>query len=235
METANHAEMPNGQFRRRAVAVAEMDRAGFDDEALQECVDGEALLLGFRHQECFGFWRNVEAHWVMLLYQGYRNEGGEWRLWLGLPPRAELEQVMAFDTGPGNMVMDALVTALTRGRQTYDRAGRLAASGHVAEKLLAEMLAHPFLRRRPPKTTGREEFGEMFLSRVLASARRLRLRPEDMLATVTAFTAETIADAYRRFVFPKLTAGGGAAPQIILCGGGGQKPDPRGMVAPRAG
>jgi anhydro-N-acetylmuramic acid kinase len=97
------------------------------------------------------------------------------------------------------------------------------------------MLAHPFLRRRPPKTTGREEFGEMFLSRVLASARRLRLRPEDMVATVTAFTAETIADAYRRFVFPKLTAGERAALQIILGGGGAKNPTLREMLAQRIG
>jgi anhydro-N-acetylmuramic acid kinase len=152
-----------------------------------------------------------------------------------LPPRAELEQVMAFDTGPGNMVMDALVTTLTRGRQSFDRNGRLAARGHVSDKLLAELMAHPFLRRCPPKTTGREEFGEMFLNRMLASARRLRLRPEDMLATVTAFTAETIADAYRRFVFPKLTAGERAALQIILGGGGAKNPTLREMLARRIG
>ena len=152
-----------------------------------------------------------------------------------LPPRAELDQVTAFDTGPGNMVMDALVTALTRGRQTFDLDGRWAARGHVSENLLAEMMAHPFLRRRPPKTTGREEFGEMFLSRMLASARRLRLRPEVMVATATAFTAETIAHAYRRFVFPRLTAGERAALQIILGGGGAKNPTLRDMLARRVG
>ena len=152
-----------------------------------------------------------------------------------LPPRAELADVIAFDTGPGNMVMDALVTALTRGRQTFDRAGRWAARGHVSEKLLAEMMTHPYLRRRPPKTTGREEFGGMFLSRTLASARRLRLRPEDMVPTATAFTAATIADAYRRFVFPKLKAGGRSAMQIILGGGGAKNPTLRRMLAGQIG
>jgi len=102
-----------------------------------------------------------------------------------LPPQAELDEVIAFDTGPGNMVMDALVTALSRGRQTFDRDGRWAARGRVSEKLLAELIAHPFLRRRPPKTTGREEFGEVFVQGVLASARRLRLSAEDMVATAT--------------------------------------------------
>ena len=150
-----------------------------------------------------------------------------------LPPRAELDQVIAFDTGPGNMVMDALVTALTRGRQTFDRDGRWAARGHVSEKLLAEMTAHPFLRRRPPKTTGREEFGEMFLGRMLASARRLRLRPEDMVATATAFTAATIADAYRRFVFPKIKADERGALQVILGGGGAKNPTLRRILAER--
>jgi anhydro-N-acetylmuramic acid kinase len=152
-----------------------------------------------------------------------------------LPPRAMLDQVMAFDTGPGNMVMDALITALTRGRQTFDRDGRWAARGHVSEKLLAEMMAHPFLRRRPPKTTGREEFGEVFLRRMLASARRRRLRPEDMVATATTFTAATIADAYQRFVLPKLKAGERGALQIILGGGGAKNPTLRDMLARRIG
>ena len=119
----------------------------------------------------------------------------------------ELDDVIAFDTGPGNMVMDALVSgADSRAgkRLTAMAVWRRAAT--YPEKLLAELMAHPFLRRRPPKTTGREEFGEVFVGRLLASARRLRLRGEDMVATATALTAASIADAYRRFVFPKLKA-----------------------------
>ena len=80
-----------------------------------------------------------------------------------LPPCAKLADIIAFDTGPGNMVTDAVVAALTHGRQTFDCDGRLAARGQVSEKLLRELMAHPFLRRRPPKTTGREEFGERFV------------------------------------------------------------------------
>jgi anhydro-N-acetylmuramic acid kinase len=152
-----------------------------------------------------------------------------------LPPRAELDDVIAFDTGPGNMVMDALVMALSRGRQTFDRDGRWAARGRVSEKLLAELMTHPFLRRRPPKTTGREEFGEVFIQRVLASARRLRLGPEDTIATATAFTAASIADAYQRFIFPKLKAGKRGALQIILGGGGARNPTLRRMLAERIG
>jgi anhydro-N-acetylmuramic acid kinase len=152
-----------------------------------------------------------------------------------LPPRAALEQVIAFDTGPGNMVMDALVTALSRGRQTFDRNGRRAARGQVSEKLLAELMAHPFLRRRPPKTTGREEFGEVCLGRMMASARRLRLRPEDMVATATAFTAASVADAYQRFVFPRIKAGERSRLQIILGGGGAKNPTLRRMLTEQIG
>lgn len=152
-----------------------------------------------------------------------------------LPPRAELEDVMAFDTGPGNMVMDGLVAALTRGRQTFDRDGRWAARGRVCDKLLAEMMAHPFLRRRPPKTTGREEFGEAFIKRVFGLARRLRLRPEDTVATATAFTAASIAEAYRRFVFPRLKPAALGRLQIILGGGGAENPTLRSMLARRVG
>ncbi len=152
-----------------------------------------------------------------------------------LPPRAALDQVVAFDTGPGNMLMDALMAVLTQGRQTFDHNGRWAARGQVSEKLLAELMRHPFLRRHPPKTTGREEFGELFLSRVLASARRLRLGPEDLVATATAFTAASIADAYRRFVFPRLTAGERSGLQIILGGGGAKNPTLRRMLAERIG
>ena len=152
-----------------------------------------------------------------------------------LPPQAELDDVIAFDTGPGNMVMDALVTALSRGRQTFDRDGRWAARGRVSEKLLAELMTHPFLCRRPPKTTGREEFGEVFVQRALVSARRLRLSPEDTVATATAFTAASIADACERFVFPKLTARERGALQIILGGGGAKNPTLRRMLSARLG
>jgi anhydro-N-acetylmuramic acid kinase len=152
-----------------------------------------------------------------------------------LPPRAELGDVIAFDTGPGNMVIDALVTALTHGQRTFDRDGRLAARGTVSEGLLAEMMAHPFLRRRPPKTTGREEFGETFVGRMLASARRLRLRTEDMVATASALTAASIADAYRRFVFPRLKAAELERLQIILGGGGAKNPTLRRMLARQIG
>ena len=152
-----------------------------------------------------------------------------------LPARAELSQVLAFDTGPGNMVMDAVVAALSGGRQGYDRDGRWAARGKASEKLLREMLDHPFLRRAPPKTTGREEFGETFVRPTLALARRLRLSKEDTVATITAFTATSIAQAYQRFVFPRLKPGQLFRLQIILGGGGAKNPTLRRMLHQRLG
>jgi len=121
--------------------------------------------------------------------------------------------LLAFDTGPGNMVIDGMMRLVTKGRRQYDRGGILAARGTVHEGLLKEMLRHPFLRRRPPKSTGREQFGQQYCEWLYGRARREGLMSEDMVATATAFTAATIAQAYRRFL-PQLPD------EMILCGGG---------------
>jgi anhydro-N-acetylmuramic acid kinase len=152
-----------------------------------------------------------------------------------LPPRASLGEVMAFDTGPGNMVIDAVVAMLTGGKMAFDRGGQWAARGTVSEKLLSELMAHPFLARRPPKTTGREEFGAPFVTRVMRSARRLRLPKADIVATATAFTAASIAHACQRFVFPKLGPARLSRLQIILGGGGAKNPTLRRMLQQRSG
>jgi len=141
-----------------------------------------------------------------------------------LRPRAELDNVIAFDTGPGNMVIDGVVTVLSRGRLTHDHNGRWAARGRISEKLLARCLTHPYIARCPPKTTGREKFGEPFLREFVAKARRLRLSDADTVATATAFTTESIADAYRRFVLPKIKPASLPKLQIILGGGGAKNP-----------
>ncbi len=133
------------------------------------------------------------------------------------------------------MVIDGIVAALSGGKRSFDQDGRWAAHGAVSEKLLAELMAHPFLRRRPPKTTGREEFGESFVRSLLARARRLRLADADTVATATAFTAASIAAAYARFVFPKLRAGELAQLQIILGGGGAKNATLGRMLAERLG
>ncbi len=122
-------------------------------------------------------------------------------------------EVLAFDTGPGNMVIDGLVRLISKGRRQYDRGGAMAAKGAVNNDLLKEMLRHPFLRRKPPKSTGREQFGESYCESLYGQARKRKLSPEDMVATATAFTASTIANAYRKFL-PTLPD------EMILCGGG---------------
>ena len=152
-----------------------------------------------------------------------------------LPARARLAEVQAFDTGPGNMLIDGAMAALTQGRQTFDRNGQWAARGKVSQALLAELMSHPFLKRRPPKTTGREEFGEHYLAGVLASSRRQHLSREDAVATITAFTAASIADAYRRFVLPRLGASDLRRLQIILGGGGACNATLRSMLAAELG
>ena len=163
------------------------------------------------------------ADWALFTDDKYprilQNIGGIANLTF-LPPGARLDEVMAFDTGPGNMVIDAIVATLSKGRLAMDRGGAWAARGIVSLKLLAEMMSHPFLSRRPPRTTGREEFGEMFVLRVLASARKLRLQNADTLATATAFTARSIAAAYKRWIYPRLRRTQAGSMQIILGGGG---------------
>ena len=131
-----------------------------------------------------------------------------------LPAGGSLSSVRAFDTGPGNMVLDGLIRRLTDGRQTMDRDGRLAAQGTVDTGLLAELLAHPFLKQPPPKTTGREAFGDPFVTRVLATMRRRRLAANDVLATCSLFTAVTVSGA-RRWL--------GESLDEVLVGGGGAR------------
>jgi len=150
-----------------------------------------------------------------------------------LPPGAQLRDVCAFDTGPGNMVMDAAISALSRGKLRFDRNGKWAARGRVCNELLKAWLAHPYFKRVPPKTTGREEFGEPFVRRVLDDARRANLNKFDTLATITALTAEGITQAYRRFVFSKLSKAGIARTKIILGGGGAKNPMLCAMLAER--
>ncbi len=128
-----------------------------------------------------------------------------------LPAGGAPNDVIAFDSGPGNMVMDALAQRLTNGREAYDRGGRLAARGKVSETVLAAMLRHAYFKRQPPKSCGREEFGAAFVEAQLNTFARLKLSTEDWLATATALTAHSIARAYQRL---------GHIDEVILCGGG---------------
>jgi len=130
-----------------------------------------------------------------------------------LPAGGGINDVVAFDTGPGNMMIDRIVHRATRGKSRYDAGGRMAARGTVRDALLAELARHPYVRRRPPKSTGRETFGTPVADAVFDRARAKGMAARDILATVTAFTAESIARAYRRHL-------PGGVDEVILCGGG---------------
>ncbi len=110
--------------------------------------------------------------------------------------------LIAFDTGPGNMVIDALAQELFAKK--FDRNGAIAATGTVLEPTLKEALRNPYFRLRPPRTSGREQFGPSYAMKFLALCRRSSRKKEDAMATATALTAETIASSYRRFVYPKM-------------------------------
>jgi anhydro-N-acetylmuramic acid kinase len=120
---------------------------------------------------------------------------------------------IAFDTGPGNMVIDALVRELTGGRQNFDRNGRIAAQGAVNRALLDRLLAEPYYRKKPPKSAGREQYGAEFVARL----KQTGLPLPDLIATATVLTAATIARAVAPFAMEELIVSGGGAhnPQIL--------------------
>ena len=143
-----------------------------------------------------------------------------------IPANASIREVFAFDTGPGNMVMDALAEQLFG--QSYDKGGEIAASGRVDEDVLGRFIHHGFFREKPPKTAGREEFGRECVRKFLhefthpskgAKAGAASARGHDAIATATALTARSIQYAIRRFVLPKANFS-----EIIVSGGGTRNP-----------
>ena len=124
--------------------------------------------------------------------------------------------VIAFDTGPGNVLIDEAVRLLTGGAARFDRDGRMAAAGVVDTELLEQWLEHPYFRAPPPKSTGREEWGVREATAYLAAARARGLPPDDTVATLTALTAASIARAYRDFL--------GRVDEVIVGGGGARNP-----------
>jgi anhydro-N-acetylmuramic acid kinase len=162
------------------------------------------------------------ADWVLIrhptLGRCVQNIGGIGNVTY-LPPDATLDQVMAFDTGPGNMVIDALTDAATGGRLAYDVDGQIARGAQIREDILAAWMKNPYFDLRPPKTTGRERFGTQFAQRAIAAARERAVPLEDLVATATALTAHSIARAYHEWVEPH-----GPVDEVILGGGGSHNP-----------
>jgi len=137
-----------------------------------------------------------------------------------IPAGASLSQVIAFDTGPGNMVIDAMMEELFARR--YDRDGKVAASGRVLDGVIAQLLRAHFFRQKPPRTAGREEFGREYVGHFLRLCHGAS-KP-DVVATATALTAQSIADAVRRFVAPRFGSQQRHKHEMIVSGGGAKNP-----------
>ncbi len=163
-------------------------------------------------------------------YLLYRNEKlGRISLNLGgianitvIPAAAKPNQVLAFDTGPANMVIDALVSHFTRGRKRFDKSGHLAMRGQHIPSLMEELRKDPYLQLPPPKSTGREYYGRTYVENLIALGRKYHARPNDLIKAATHFTANSVVDAIRRFVLPKhkinqLVISGGGAHNALVC------------------
>jgi len=183
-------------FRARDVA------AGGQGAPLMGCVDW--LLL--RHETR---WRAIQ------------NIGGMSNVTLLAPLSRADVQPLAFDTGPGTALLDAAVAFMTEGALHYDEGGAWAAEGQIDQDWLAELLKHPYYAQQPPKTTGRETFGVALAVRLVMQGRERSLSDTNILATLTALTAASIADAYRRFApapIDEIIIGGGGAHNATLLG-----------------
>lgn len=134
---------------------------------------------------------------------------------------------IAFDTGPGNMIMDFMAEMATNGQFSYDKDGLLAAQGVVDEDVVTELLQHPYFSLKPPKSTGRELFGKEYSQDL---PKRYSLSPLDWVATATAFTASSIVQQYKKFILPYVNID-----RIIIGGGGGQNPTLLQMLRERSG
>lgn len=129
-----------------------------------------------------------------------------------LPRNGQMNVIQAFDTGPANMLLDGLMDHYSRGATPFDRGGKLAAKGTVNSYLLQQLMAHPYLQKSPPKTTGREEFGDQFLRKILRFAQKKKLSAPDVLATCAWFTAATVVGSLQWI--------SGPVDEVIVGGGG---------------
>ncbi|MBV9885446.1 MAG: anhydro-N-acetylmuramic acid kinase, partial [Acidobacteria bacterium] len=136
-----------------------------------------------------------------------------------LPAACKPSRVFAFDTGPANILIDALVQHFTRGRQRFDKDAKLAQSGRAASALIDELMHDPYLSKKPPKSTGREYYGTAYVKNLLTAGRHHHVRPADLIRAVTIFTALSVIDALNRFVFHKHKID-----QLIVSGGGAKNP-----------
>jgi anhydro-N-acetylmuramic acid kinase len=136
-----------------------------------------------------------------------------------LSSAAKPSQIFAFDTGPANMLIDALVTHFSHNRRRYDKDAATARSGRPIPALVDELMRDPYLKLEPPKSTGREYYGRVYLQNLLAAGHRHKAKPADLIRATTIFTALSVVDALHRFVLPKHKID-----QLIVSGGGARNP-----------
>jgi anhydro-N-acetylmuramic acid kinase len=143
-----------------------------------------------------------------------------------IPANAKPSQVFAFDTGPANMLIDALVAHFTHNGQRYDKDARVAQQGRAIPALLDQLMRDPYLNLAPPKSTGREYYGRTYVEKLLRLGRRHNAKPSDLIRAATIFTALSIVDALNRFVLPKTKIH-----QLIVSGGGSHNPLIMGQIS----
>ncbi len=136
-----------------------------------------------------------------------------------LPAGGNINDIIAFDNGPGNMIIDRFAEIITDGRLKYDENGELASKGRMNPGLLKRLCAHPYLSKSPPKSAGREDFGIQFSDDLYKELREDNVDVHDAIATITAFTAKSISDSYREFILQSHEIS-----EMIISGGGVRNP-----------
>lgn len=136
-----------------------------------------------------------------------------------IPSGASLDDLVAFDVGPGNMIIDQVVSKVTDGEQGFDEDGEFAARGETDKKLLDELMRHPFINKEPPKSAGHEDFGSDYVDRIITLAKKMNISKEDLISTVTEFTTEAVAfnlDKYLGYINEIIVSGGGVHNDTLM-------------------
>jgi anhydro-N-acetylmuramic acid kinase len=136
-----------------------------------------------------------------------------------LPENGGIDEIIAFDNGPGNMIIDRFAEIMTDGKLKYDKDGELASKGKLNQDLLERLCTHPYLSKPPPKSTGREDFGIHFSDKLFKELRQSNIDVFDAIKTITAFTAKSISDSYKNFILPS-----NKIAEVIISGGGTHNP-----------
>ena len=139
-----------------------------------------------------------------------------------LPADGNIKEIIAFDNGPGNMIIDRFTEIITDGKLKYDKNGEFASRGRLNQDLLERLCTHPYLSKPPPKSTGREDFGIQFSDNLYKELKQDNIDVYDAIATITAFTAKSISDSYKRFIQPcykidEVIISGGGVSNSVLC------------------